>query len=87
MAYVISSSCVGRGLQESCVVAGAFPCVEACPVDGIFSMASDPQMYIDTLECIDCGACEAACPQTAGIFVDYDNPAAAADNARYYAVR
>jgi Fe-S-cluster-containing hydrogenase component 2 len=84
MAYVISSSCIGRELPKSCVVAGGFPCVEACPVDGIFSLAGDSQMYVDPLECIDCGACEAACPLTAGVFVDYDNPAAAAANARYY---
>jgi hypothetical protein len=35
MAYVISSSCIGRELPKSCVVADGFPCVEACPVDGI----------------------------------------------------
>ena len=84
MSYVISSSCIGRTPDQSCVVDGAFPCVEVCPVDGIFSRTADRQMYIDPIECIDCGACEAACPLTAGVFVDYDNPSAAAVNARYY---
>jgi Fe-S-cluster-containing hydrogenase component 2 len=84
MTYVISSSCIGRDLPTSCEAASGFPCVEVCPVDGIFSQADDSQMYIDPLECIDCGACEAACPLTPGVFVDYDNPAAAADNALFY---
>jgi NAD-dependent dihydropyrimidine dehydrogenase PreA subunit len=82
MAYVISSSCRGRS-PDSCLVDGGFPCVEACPVDGIFSRPGDPQMYINPIECIDCGACEAACPTTA-LFVDYDHPDAAAENASYY---
>jgi ferredoxin len=30
-------------------------------------------LYINPVECIDCGACEPACPVTA-IFVDYDVP-------------
>jgi NAD-dependent dihydropyrimidine dehydrogenase PreA subunit len=70
MAYVISSSCIGRDVSKSCAVAGGFPCLEACPVDGIFSRVGDFQMYINPVECINCGACEAACPLTAGVFVD-----------------
>ena len=85
MTYVISSACIGRDLATSCESASAFPCVEVCPVDGIFSQADDSQMYIDPLECIECGACEAACPLTVGVFVDYDNLPAADDNASYYA--
>lgn len=84
MAYVISSACIGRQSQASCFTDGGFPCVEVCPVDGIFSRVGDSQMYIDQLECIDCGACEAACPITAGVYVDYDNPIAAGANTRYF---
>ena len=82
MAYVISSSCRGRS-ASSCLADGGFPCVEVCPVDGIFSRPGDSQMYINPTECIECGACEAACPTTA-LFVDYDNAGAAAENASYY---
>jgi ferredoxin len=34
---------------------------------------ADPQLYIDPDECIDCGACEPACPVTA-IFAEEDVP-------------
>ena len=35
-------------------------CVEECPVDCIYQ--GDRKLYINPLECIDCGACEPACP-------------------------
>jgi ferredoxin/flavodoxin---NADP+ reductase len=57
MAYVITQNC--------CKDAA---CVPVCPVDCIRPVGNDgervePQMlYIDPVECIDCGACELACP-------------------------
>jgi NAD-dependent dihydropyrimidine dehydrogenase PreA subunit len=46
-------------------------CIEVCPVDCIYH--GDRKLYINPEECIDCGACESACPvqaiaddQTAG---------------------
>ncbi|MGH3415385.1 MAG: ferredoxin [Actinocrinis sp.] len=38
-------------------------CVEECPVDCIYE--GDRKLYINPRECIDCGACEPACPVTA----------------------
>lgn len=62
MAYVITQPCIG------CKDAS---CVEVCPVDCIHptpyeaGYESSEQLYIDPNECINCGACEAACPNTA----------------------
>jgi NAD-dependent dihydropyrimidine dehydrogenase PreA subunit len=38
-------------------------CVEECPVDCIYEGAR--KMYINPRECIDCGACEPVCPESA----------------------
>jgi NAD-dependent dihydropyrimidine dehydrogenase PreA subunit len=35
-------------------------CIEECPVDCIYEGAR--KLYIHPTECIDCGACEPACP-------------------------
>jgi len=51
--------------------------VDVCPVDCIYE--SEDQLYIHPDECIDCGACEPACPVTA-IFAEDDVPA---DQAAY----
>ncbi len=51
MAFVITSPC-----QDEL----AADCVEVCPVDCIHQ--GEDQYYIDPEVCIDCGACEAACP-------------------------
>ena len=46
-------------------------CVQACPVDCIHPAQGEPEfetvdmLYINPEECIDCGACEPACPVTA----------------------
>ena len=62
MAYVIAEPCVN-------VKDGA--CVDVCPVDCIHPMKGEPdyeqhnQLYIHPDECIDCGACEPACPVAA----------------------
>ncbi|ODU04535.1 MAG: ferredoxin [Pseudonocardia sp. SCN 72-86] len=66
MAYVIS---------EGCIDVKDRACVEECPVDCIYE---GPRMlYINPEECIDCGACEPTCPQSA-IFYEDDLPADAA---------
>ena len=46
-------------------------CVTVCPVDCFHG--DDEMLYIDPDECIDCGACEPACPVTA-IFAEEDIP-------------
>ncbi|HLY32427.1 MAG TPA: ferredoxin family protein [Ktedonobacterales bacterium] len=62
MTYVITSPCVG-------VKDGS--CVDVCPVDCIHPAPGEPEfegvemLYINPEECIDCGACEPACPVTA----------------------
>jgi len=68
MAYVIAEPCIG--VKDA-------SCVDACPVDCIhpkkdttyedgrpvFDKVS--QLYIDPVECIDCGACVPVCPVSA----------------------
>lgn len=62
MTYVITQPCIG-------VKDGS--CVDVCPVDCIHPAAGEPnydqfdQLYINPDECIDCGACEPACPVAA----------------------
>ncbi len=71
MTYVITTPCIG-------VKDGA--CVDVCPVDCIHPSSSDSefdqfdQLFINPDECIDCGACEPACPVTA-IFEESAVPA------------
>ena len=74
MAYVIEDTCIGT-VSGSCQEDGGFPCVEACPLDGIHGFTDDLQLYVNTEECIDCGACYAACPVDA-VAVDFDLPEA-----------
>ena len=65
MSYVITSPCIGTKDRS---------CVEVCPVDCIHDDGDeDLMLYIDPAECIDCGACEPACPVTA-IFAEDDVP-------------
>ena len=63
MTYVIAQPCVDI-LDRACT--------QECPVDCIYE--GDRMMYIHPEECIDCGACESACPQEA-IFFEEDLPA------------
>jgi Fe-S-cluster-containing hydrogenase component 2 len=49
--YVIGPACVDV-MDRSCV--------EVCPVDAIYEGAR--KLYVHPEECIDCGACEPACP-------------------------
>ncbi|MCK9518940.1 MAG: ferredoxin family protein [Dehalococcoidia bacterium] len=65
MPYVITEPCIGTKDAS---------CVEVCPVDCIHTTDEALQYYINPDQCIDCAACEMACPVTA-IFHDADVPA------------
>ena len=62
MTYVITEPCIGVKDRA---------CVDVCPVDCIYE--GEDQLYINADECIDCGACEPACPVSA-IFAEDDVP-------------
>ncbi len=65
MTYVITSPCIDTTDQS---------CVDVCPVDCIhFEEGVDRKLYVDPDECIDCGACEPACPVSA-IYAEDDVP-------------
>ena len=55
-------------ITEPCIGTKDTACVEVCPVDCIHPTKDDDgfadaqMLYIDPEECIDCGACEPACP-------------------------
>ena len=84
MAYVIAEPCIGT--KDTA-------CVDACPVDCIHPKKDEPNhaeakmLYIDPVECIDCGACVPVCPVSA-IFALDDLPEKwqhfTAENAAYY---
>ena len=67
MAYVIAEPCIGT--KDTA-------CVDACPVDCIHPKKDEPNyaeaemLYIDPVECIDCGACVPACPVSAIFALD-----------------
>jgi NAD-dependent dihydropyrimidine dehydrogenase PreA subunit len=58
-------------ITDACIDVMDRSCVEQCPVDCI--QQGQRMLYINPSECIDCGACEPACPQGA-IFADYNLP-------------
>ena len=70
MAYIITEPCIGT--KDSA-------CVDVCPVDCIHPRKDESdfdgatQLYIHPDECVDCGACEPACPVEA-IFYEDDVP-------------
>lgn len=82
MAYVITDTCTK---DEHCI--------ETCPVNCIHPTKDEPnfetvpQLYVNPVECIDCGACVPACP-TQSIFVVEELPeeqkAFIEKNAAYY---
>ena len=73
MAFVIAEPCIG--VKDTA-------CVDACPVDCIHpkkdAVYEDgrpgfndvEQLYIDPVECIDCGACVPVCPVSAIFALD-----------------
>jgi len=50
-------------IAQPCIDVKDKSCVEQCPADCIYEGAR--AMYINPHECIECGACEAACPMEA----------------------
>ncbi len=78
MAYVIAEPCIGT--KDTA-------CVDACPVDCIHpkkdeeKFGGEQMLYIDPVECIDCGACVPVCPVSA-IFALEDLPEQWADFAQ-----
>jgi ferredoxin len=57
VAFVITDACIDTKDRS---------CVDVCPVDCIHDEGDeDRQLYIDPDECIECGACEPACPVSA----------------------
>jgi NAD-dependent dihydropyrimidine dehydrogenase PreA subunit len=58
---------------EPCIDVKDRACVDECPVDCIYE--GGRMLYIQPDECVDCGACEPACPVTAIFYAD-DVPAA-----------
>ena|GEM_PF-262506 len=67
MTFVITDPCIDV-MDQSCVA--------VCPVDCIhFEEGADRMLYINPAECIDCGACQPACPVSA-IFPEADVPEA-----------
>jgi NAD-dependent dihydropyrimidine dehydrogenase PreA subunit len=76
MPYFIAGPCIDV-MDKSCI--------ERCPVDCIYE--GGRKLYTNPAECIDCGACEPACPESA-IYVDWKAPADVAefveDNGRFF---
>lgn len=54
MAFVVTQACVDIKDRS---------CMQVCPADCLFE--GDRMMYINPDLCINCGACEPACPQEA----------------------
>jgi NAD-dependent dihydropyrimidine dehydrogenase PreA subunit len=73
-------------IADACIDVMDRSCIDECPVDCIYEGAR--KLYINPRECIDCGACEPACPQDA-IYTDIKPPAEVAeyieDNRRFFA--
>lgn len=65
MAYVVTDNCVDCRFTD---------CVEVCPVDCFYLDDEKNMVLIHPDECIDCGACEPACPVEA-IYAADDLPA------------
>ncbi|HEX5120122.1 MAG TPA: ferredoxin family protein [Pseudonocardiaceae bacterium] len=73
MAYVIGTECIDI-MDRSCIA--------ECPVDCIYE--GNRKLYIHPTECIDCGACEVACPSEAIRSARIADPADRADNKAFF---
>ncbi|MBP2364330.1 ferredoxin [Pseudonocardia parietis] len=76
MAFVIGSACIDTMDRA---------CMDECPVDCIYE--GDRKLYINPVECIDCGACVPACPMDAisnATTVSAADSAFVADNAAFF---
>jgi ferredoxin len=82
MAYVITDTCTK---DEHCI--------ETCPVNCIHPTKDEPnfetatQLYVNPVECIDCGACVPVCPTTSIFVVEElpdDQKSSIEKNAAYY---
>ena len=76
MPYVIGAECIDTTDMS---------CVEECPVDCIYE--GDRKLYINPMECIDCGACEPICPVEAiaqDRYMSDENTPHVEDNRRFF---
>jgi len=73
MAFVIAEPCIGTK-DHACVDACPVDCIHPAKdrdyhggpeTRGTKNFDEVPQLYIDPVECIDCGACVPVCPVTA----------------------
>jgi len=74
-------------ITDACIDVQDRSCMEECPVDCIYE--GDRKMYINPIECIDCGACEQACPMSAAVTAvslreDDDRRWVVSDNAAFF---
>jgi formate hydrogenlyase subunit 6/NADH:ubiquinone oxidoreductase subunit I len=60
MAYVITQLC---SKEATCVDVCPVDCIHPTPYEAEYATAQN--LFINLTECIDCGACETACPVTA----------------------
>ncbi|MFT8395073.1 ferredoxin [Propionibacterium sp.] len=59
-------------ITQACVDVKDRACLEGCPADCIYE--GPRAFYINPDECMECGACESACP-TQAIYAEEDLPA------------
>jgi len=59
MAHIIAQPCIGTK-DTACVAVCPVDCIHPTKKEATFETAE--MLYIDPAECIDCGACEPACP-------------------------
>lgn len=72
-------------ITERCIDVKDKSCIAVCPVDCIYE--GSRKLYVNPFECVDCAACEPACPVDA-VFAAEDVPdvsrAHIADNAAFF---
>lgn len=69
-------------IGEPCIDYTDRSCIEECPVDCIYE--GERKLYINPVECIDCGACEVACPVEAISADRSADPEFTRDNRRFF---